>query len=197
MNDQSPLLDPARHWGIMLAAGIFAMLLGAVAIARPMTSSVEIELLVGLILVASGAADFILAIVMRQHEGFWSRLLPAVGAVAIGVFLLRAPLAGLLTITLVLAAYFVFQGTVRIVEAVRARGKKGWVLRLVGGIAAALLGVLVFHGWPVDAAWAIGLLVGLNLVIGGAVTAGIAIAFADVEDTVRDRVQAVDAAMAA
>lgn len=197
MNNQSHIPDPDRHWGFMLGAGIFVMLLGAVAISRPVASSVEIEFLLGLILVAVGSADLILAVMTRRNDGFWRRLLLSVVAVATGVLLLRAPLVGLLSMTLILAAYLTIQGTLRVIDAVQSRGQEHWVIRLVGGLASALLGVLVFHGWPVDAAWAIGLLVGVHLMIGGAVTVAIAVAAANVEDAVRDRVDAIASAMAA
>jgi uncharacterized membrane protein HdeD (DUF308 family) len=96
-------------------------------------------------------------------------LVSAILGIAAGVVLLRYPLSGMLSLTLILTVFFVIEGVASILYALEHKreltGRWGWML--VSGIVDLILASIIFLGLPGTAAWAIGLLVGINMVFGG------------------------------
>ena len=99
-------------------------------------------------------------------------------SIAAGVILIGWPMQGLFTLTIVLTAFFIMEGVASIMFALEHKrelsGRWGWML--TAGIFDLLVAVLIFTGLPGSAAWAIGLLVGINLVFGGSSLIGMALA---------------------
>src|SRR4029077_20869885 len=106
----------------------------------------------------------------RTAPGFWWALISAIIAIAAGVVLLLWPRSGTITLTLVLIAFFVVEGIVTIMYAIEHRnqrtGQRGWML--LSGIIDLILAAIIFAGLPGTAVWALGLLVGINMLFGGA-----------------------------
>jgi uncharacterized membrane protein HdeD (DUF308 family) len=106
---------------------------------------------------------------MRQAPGFWWSLVSAVLAIAAGIVLLMWPLSGIVTLTLILIVFFVVEGIVSIMFALEHKrelsGRWGWML--VSGITDLILAAVVIAGLPGSVAWALGLVVGINMVFGG------------------------------
>ncbi len=96
-------------------------------------------------------------------------LISAIAGIVAGVVLLLWPLSGVLTLTLVLSAFLCVEGVVSIFYALEHRrelsGRGGMLL--FSGVVDLLLAALIFGGLPGSAAWAIGILLGINLVMGG------------------------------
>jgi uncharacterized membrane protein HdeD (DUF308 family) len=96
-------------------------------------------------------------------------LVSAILGIAAGVVLLRYPLSGMFSLTLILTVFFVIEGVASILYALEHKreltGRWGWML--VSGIVDLILASIIFLGLPGTAAWAIGLLVGINMVFGG------------------------------
>jgi uncharacterized membrane protein HdeD (DUF308 family) len=115
---------------------------------------------------------------MRNAPGFWWSLLSAVIGIAAGVVLLMWPVSGAVSLTFVLIAFFVVEGIATIMYAVEHRsqltGRWGWML--ASGIVDLILAGIIFAGLPGTAAWALGLLVGINLLFGGVAMIGMALA---------------------
>jgi uncharacterized membrane protein HdeD (DUF308 family) len=107
---------------------------------------------------------------MRNAPGFWWSLLSAVLGIVVGLLLLARPLGGALSLTLLLIAFFIVEGVVSIMFALDHKrelsGQWGWML--VSGIIDLALAMMIFAGLPSTAAWALGLLVGINMIFGGA-----------------------------
>jgi uncharacterized membrane protein HdeD (DUF308 family) len=100
--------------------------------------------------------------------GFGWSMLSALLAVLLGLILILRPLAGVLTLTMVLIAFFILEGITAIVVAVQHREHlKSWGWVLFSGIIDLLLAYLIWQGWPSSASWAIGLLVGINMIFFG------------------------------
>src|ERR1039458_4324528 len=118
----------------------------------------------------SGVVGLVTTFWMRQAPGFWWSLISAVLGVAVGFVLLASPLSGAFSLTLVLVVFFISAGAAASMFALDHKreltGKWGWML--VSGIVDLVLGAMIFGGLPSTAAWAIGLLVGINMVFGGA-----------------------------
>jgi uncharacterized membrane protein HdeD (DUF308 family) len=151
----------------LLVTGVLALLLGCVSIAVPAIGSVATAIFIGWILiVASGLMMFDAFSV--QHGG--RRLLRALLAVltfAAGFYLVVAPLDGTFTLTVMLVIWFVAIGTARIVIGIAEHGVPGWGLMVASGALAVILGVLIAEQLPESADWAIGLIVGVDLVFAG------------------------------
>ncbi len=157
------------HWGLFLAEGIFLVVLGLVAIVSPPVATVAVELLVGWLILLSGVVGLIATWLTRRAPGFgWSLLSAVVGIVA-GVLLLRWPLSGAFSLTVILTIFLAIEGLTSIFYALDHRRELSgrWTFMLVSGIVDLLLAGLIIAGLPGTAAWAIGLLVGVKLIFGG------------------------------
>ena len=155
------------RWRWFLALGILMIILGILAIGLPGVAALAVDIFLGWLLVVGGIAQGIHAFSARQWQGFIVQLLSAVLYLVAGVLLLAFPLQGVLTLTLVLALLFVMEGLCRALFAVRVRPTSGWGWMLFSGIVAVILGVLIWMQWPSAAAWAIGLLAGMNFLFSG------------------------------
>ena len=94
-------------------------------------------------------------------------MLTAALTILAGICLLVFPLTGALTLTFFLCAWFFTTGTLQLVAWWRLRGSPGAVMLGLNGITSLILGLLIALSLPSSAAWAIGLLVGVNLVFFG------------------------------
>ena len=110
--------------------------------------------------------------------GFWWSLISAALAVGAGIILLAKPVQGTLTLTIVVGAYFLAEGVATIMYALEHRRElsERWSWLLVAGIMDSLIAAIIIAGLPGSALWAIGLLVGINLLFGGASLIGMALA---------------------
>jgi uncharacterized membrane protein HdeD (DUF308 family) len=106
------------------------------------------------------------------------RRLSAVIGIAAGIVLIRWPISGSVSLTLVLIAFFIIEGIVTLMYAFEHRaqlsGRWGWML--ASGIVDLILAGIIFAGLPETATWALGLLVGINLLFGGTAMIGMALA---------------------
>jgi polyhydroxyalkanoate synthesis regulator phasin len=104
------------------------------------------------------------------------------------------PLVGLVTMTLLLAIYFLIDGISEIVAAFKIKPDQGWGWVLFNGIIAVLLGFMIWRQWPVSGAWAIGLLVGIHILMTGwsmiILGSGARRVAGAIEDAVEDAVEA-------
>ncbi len=157
----------SRHWAWAVAVGIVMILLGALAIVYPAITSVGAVILLAIVLLVAGLVQFIHALNIRGWGGFFWHILVALTYAVIGILLLVYPLGGLITLTLLLSIYFVLSGIFKIVLSAVSRHASNWGWMLFSGIVAVVLGVIVFFSWPLSAIWFLGLLVGVDLVIGG------------------------------
>ncbi len=153
--------------GWFLGAGVILILLGAAAIAVPIVASLAIETLFGWILLAGGLIKIVHSFRASNTGKCLLRLLGGVMYLAIGGIFLFYPLQGVLTLTLLLAILFVLEGIIKIAVSLRIRPMLNWGWMLTSGIAAFILAVLIFSGYPGDTTWVLGLLVGINLVFSG------------------------------
>lgn len=164
-----------EHWGWLLALGIVQVVGGAIAIAVPALASLAAVVVFGAALLASAIFQLIHALRTRKWPGSVWYILGGLLYAAAGILVLLFPLGGILTLTAIIATVLIAEGAVRGIVANAMKPKAGWGWWLASGIASVLLGVLLFIGWPATAPWAIGLLLGINLIFSGATNASIAI----------------------
>ncbi|MGA7073221.1 HdeD family acid-resistance protein [Bradyrhizobium sp.] len=167
-----------QHWKAFLFEGILLVIFGLAAMIVPPAASLAVTILLGWLFLISGIAGLALTFWARQMPGFWWSLISAALAVLAGLILLARPAQGTLTLTIVVGAYFLAEGVATIMYALEHRrelsGRWSWLL--VAGLMDLLIAVIIITGLPGSALWAIGLLVGVNLLFGGAALIGVALA---------------------
>ncbi|MBZ0209850.1 MAG: HdeD family acid-resistance protein [Hyphomicrobium sp.] len=154
-------------WGWFLALGIVLIIAGLAAIAFPLVSTIAAKVMLGWLFLIGGVMMIIHAFQAPGWQGFlWELLIGILYAVA-GGYLAFFPLTGLLTLAILLAMLFIAEGVFEVIMAVRVRPHEGWIWLLLSGIAALAVGVIIAMGLPESAVWALGLLVGINLLFSG------------------------------
>ena len=166
------------HWKAFLIEGILLVVLGLAAIVVPPLASLAVTIFLGWMFLISGAAGLALTLWARQLPGFGWSLLSAVLAIGAGLILLVQPATGVLTLTIVVGAYFLAEGVATIMYALEHRRETSarWSWLLFAGIVDLLIAAIIITGLPGSALWAVGLLVGNNLLFGGASLIGMALA---------------------
>jgi uncharacterized membrane protein HdeD (DUF308 family) len=167
-----------EHWKAFLIEGILLVLIGLAAMIVPPLASLTVTIFLGWLFLISGIAGLALTFWARQMPGFWWSLISAVLGIAAGIILLARPVQGTLTLTIVVGAYFLAEGVATIMYALEHRRElsERWSWMLVAGVMDLLVAAVIIAGLPGSAEWAIGLLVGINLVFGGATLIGVALA---------------------
>ncbi len=168
MTMDAEALKKYRTWYMIY--GVVLIALGLFAIAMPNVATLAVELMVGWLLVIGGAFGLIAAFSGGQSTpGFWWSLLVSVLYLLAGIALLWHPVAGVVTLTLILVAYLIAGGIVKAVMSMNLRSvlPKAWGWMLFSALVDIVLAVLILSGWPGSAGWVIGLLVGINLLMTG------------------------------
>ena len=167
-----------EHWKAILIEGILLAVLGLAAMIVPPLASLAVTIFLGWMFLISGIAGLVLTFWARGMPGFWWSLISAVLAIGAGIILLAQPVQGTLTLTIVVGAYFLAEGVATIMYSLEHRRElsERWSWLLVAGIMDLLIAVIIIAGLPGSALWAVGLLVGINLLFGGATLIGVALA---------------------
>ncbi len=156
------------HWILFLIQGILIAALGFLAIGAPLVASVVAVKMAGWLFVISGIIGLASFFTARDVPGSAWSFLTAALAVLAGLYLLRQPLAGMLSLTLMLAAFFAAQGLSYIFAALsHRRVLKSWGWVLLSGIVDLILAAIIVRGWPATSTWVLGLIVGINLLMYG------------------------------
>jgi uncharacterized membrane protein HdeD (DUF308 family) len=159
-----------KHSTAFIVYGVIMIALGMFSIAAPMVATLAVAVTIGWLLLFGGGIGLFATISAGVHApGFWWHLLISAVYFLAGLSLITSPISGAVTLTIVLAAYLVIGGVVRLMMAFGFRsgapGAWGWLL--VSGIVDIVLAVIIVSGLPVTATWVLGLLVGINLLMMG------------------------------
>ena len=167
-----------EHWKAFLFEGILLSVIGLAAMIVPPLASLAITIFLGWMFLVSGIAGLVATYWARNMPGFWWSLISAALAVLAGGILLARPMQGVLTLTIVIGAYFLAEGVATIMYALEHRkelsGRWSWLL--IAGLMDIVIAFFIIAGLPGSAEWAIGLLVGINMLFGGATLIGMALA---------------------
>lgn len=158
------------YWGLFLAEGIVVSILGLAAIIVPPIAGLFATVIFGWLFLITGIVGLVATLRAREAPGFGWSLLSAIVAVIAGGVVLWNPLRGLITLTYVLTAFFIADGILVILLAIAHRrelsGKWEWIM--VNGIIDLILAGIIIFGFPGTLVWTFGLLVGIDLIFGGA-----------------------------
>lgn len=148
-------------WAILL------IIVGFFALALPYEAGIAIAILVAAFVIVAGIAHLAGTFAARSTGGFFWGLLVGGAYLVAGVYLLMHPRLSLVSLTLALAALFLVEGIFHIVTyfQIRSAPGAGWIL--FDGIVTLILAVMIWKSWPASAVWAVGTLVGINLLMSG------------------------------
>jgi len=145
--------------------GILLIVLGVLAVLSPAVAGGAVVSVVGVILIIAGLVQIARALYASGSEKVLTLILGAIAVLA-GIAVVLHPLLGLAFLTLLLAVYFAAEGVWKLVAAFRYRPPAGWLM--ASGLLSLVLAWLIWSQWPLSGLWAVGVLVGLNLVATGA-----------------------------
>ncbi len=167
-----------QHSTLFLVEGIVLVVLGFLAILLPQIASLTVDLLLGWLFLIGGVFGLFTTFWTKPAPGFWWSLISAIVSIVAGLALLIFPRTGIVSLTIVVVAFFLIEGIATIMYAIEHRreliGRWGWML--ASGIITLVLAFLIWAMLPTAAAWVIGLLAGVDMVFGGAAVIGIALA---------------------
>ena len=155
----------STFWSV--AVGILLLVAGLLAIALPPIAGIAASVFFGWLLLFAGVAHLVYAWSERGAGAVLWQVLIGVVYVIAALYMLVLPVAGLVTLTLVLAYYIVVSGIFELVVFTRLRRLRGSAWFLVDGLVSLLLAGLIFFHWPLSSLWFIGTLVGISLLLSG------------------------------
>jgi uncharacterized membrane protein HdeD (DUF308 family) len=164
---RGPAETAKKITGWYIGFAVLFIILGIIAIAEPMLAAIAVALLVGWLLIFGGVAHLVSAFGGGgAGRVFWQVLIGVVYLIG-GFYFLTHPLVGVGTLTLVLAGIILAEGVLEIIAFFKTRTSGGSVWLLINGLITLLLGGLIWFHWPSSSVWAIGILLGVNLLMTG------------------------------
>ncbi len=157
----------AKNRTLIIVEGVLFLLLGILATGLPQISTLSIELIIGWLFIIGGVVQIVRAWQTWHNHG-WAMLLGALVSILVGGMMLAYPIAGIISLTLLLTIFFVIDGISKIYFGFKNSGvtHSGWVI--FSGILSLIIAGIIYSGWPGTAAWVLGLLVGINMIFFGA-----------------------------
>jgi uncharacterized membrane protein HdeD (DUF308 family) len=173
----TPLHSIHDLWGLFLVEGIVMILFGVIAIALPPIAGLAVVILLGWLLIGSGLIGLYSSLKSRHAPGFRWSLLSAIVALVAGAVLFAWPLGGVLSLSLALAAYLLLDGGLSIAMALEHRRHitPKWAWLLFNGVADLVFAGVILLWLPLSAAWALGIIVGIDMLMAGATQIALAL----------------------
>lgn len=159
-----------RHWRLFLIEGLVLIVLGVGAIIVPPLAGVVATVVLGWILLLAGAVGTVTTLRTSGAPGYGWSLFSGLLAIAAGAVLLWSPIQGLISLTYVLIVFFVVDGVAMIFLALAHRRELSgrWEWMMLNGAMDLVLAAIIVAGWPGTMVWALGLLLGIDMLFGGA-----------------------------
>lgn len=168
--------DLRKNWGWLLALGVLFMLLGLAGLLVTAALTLVTVTLLGIFLLFGGGLQLAHAFGHRRWRGTWPHVAIGLLYIAGGILILIDPVLASLTLTVVLAAFILAAGLMRLLLAWQHRGEPGTGMLTLSGLLALLLGIVIIAGWPVSGLTVIGIFVAVEMLFHGVAYAGLAMA---------------------
>lgn len=155
--------------GFLFAEGALLILFGVAAIAFPALAGIATAVLLGWILTATGIAGLVGAFTSKPHVHFLWSLISSGLAIAAGLAIAFHPIAGATVLIIVIAAWLMLDGvsTLMIALDLRRAGRRWWGWLVASAVVDWLFAFMMFFLSPVGGLLAVGVIVGIDLVLGG------------------------------
>lgn len=155
------------HWRLFIFEGIFFILLGFCAFIIPQFFSIFIVIFLGWIMVIGGVTQASRALFLPKAPGFGLWLSLGILQLVVGFLLIADPIAGVLTLTMMLALFFAVEGVIKIYMAWMMRPLPHWDYVLLSGITALVLAFVMLVFWSDTPHWVLGVFLGINMIMLG------------------------------
>lgn len=158
----------SNNWGLFIALGIVLIILGILAVSVSALTTLASVVFLGVLLVISGAIGIADSFKYWWHKwsGFFIHLAIGILYLAAGLMLMRNPLSAAVSLTFILAIFYILLGLFRMVGSIASQMPR-WGWSLFNGIVTLLLGLLILAHWPASSLIIIGLFVGIDLFVSG------------------------------
>jgi uncharacterized membrane protein HdeD (DUF308 family) len=133
----------------------------------PFFAAIAVSVVIGWLIILAGIVHIALAFHTHGAGSVIWKLLVGFAYLCFGAYLLVHPIVGVATLTLLLAALFVIEGILNLVLFFQMRSERGSSWVLIDGVVTLLLGAMIYMQWPWSASWAIGVLVGVSMIMSG------------------------------
>ncbi|MGL4311962.1 MAG: HdeD family acid-resistance protein [Paracoccaceae bacterium] len=156
-----------KNWFLWLIAGIISVIGGFFALTNPLAATLTAELLAGYMFIAVGILTVISAFGDQGWGGRIVSILLGIAILLLGISLVKNPLEGALSLTLLVGILMVVLGIFRLVLGLGARSRNvRWILFLAGGLSL-LLGFMILSNFPQSAAVVLGMFLAIELLSNG------------------------------
>ena len=154
-------------WAGFFVLGILLVILGFAVMIFPVAGTFSVELLFGLVLLFAGLTQIVLAFQAKGWGGFIITLLIGVVYTIVGLVFLFNPFGGAIALTLILGAFLLVEGILKIVLSFKLKALSNWVWIFFEGVITVIIGLFIVLNWPSDSIWVIGLLFGISILFSG------------------------------
>jgi len=158
-------INRAVGWSIALS--VLLIVAGVLAIIVPQASGIAVTILVSWLLVFCGGVHLAYAWQTRHGGGLWWGILLGVIYLLAGGYILLHPLAGLASLTLVLAVCLLLESILEFILAYQLRPLTGSAWLVFDGVITLILAVMIGWTWPSSSMWVLGTLVGISMLFSG------------------------------
>lgn len=164
--DLATVKELKNNWGSYLALGIMLNIVGTLAIIFAFTSTIFSVIYLGSMLVILGVFEAVQSFKIHPISRFILHFFLSTVCAITGLYLIFYPTINAINLTLLLAIFFVVTGILRIIfSAIGHTPHRFWLL--LNGIITLILGLLIWHQWPVSGLWVIGMFLGIDMVFMG------------------------------
>lgn len=170
--------------GYLIAGGIL-MAGGVLAIAFPFFGTLATAIFAGWILVMSGIVEILHALSARGAPAIVLNLLAGLLSLGVGFLIIVDPLAGALSLTLLLGGFLAADGVIRILSAAQIGRVPGQGLVIMNGVSSLVLAAVLLWLLPGASLYALGILLGVDLLVAGATLMLLSSAAGSIENTLR------------
>jgi uncharacterized membrane protein HdeD (DUF308 family) len=166
-------VELARDWGWILAAGVINLVAGIGALFSPTVATVIVLAFISVGLIIVGFVNLMGVCYVEQCYRVATFLSGAI-QLTLGILMATHSVTSLVVLTSIVAALFMVEGIFRSVLALKNQDISGWGMSLASGICAILFSLIVWSAFPRSSAYTLGILVGVNWVLYGALRISLA-----------------------
>jgi uncharacterized membrane protein HdeD (DUF308 family) len=159
------MMRHASLWSVVW--GVLLVLFGMLAVGSPMLAALAVNIFVAWLIILAGIVHLFIAFHSHRASSLVWKALVGAAYVAFGVYLVVHPVLGVVSLTLGLAALFLIEGIFDLVLFFKMRPMPGSACVIFDSIITLLLGLLIGVRWPSSSAWAIGIVVGVSMIVSG------------------------------
>jgi uncharacterized membrane protein HdeD (DUF308 family) len=162
-------IAPLRgKWGWIVALGVVYLVAGVIALGSVVMATVAAVWVVGVMMIIAGVFEVIHSFQIKTWGRFLFWLALGVLYIIAGLIFFENPLFTAIWLTLLLGAALVASGIMRIYLGFNMKGGAPWGWVVASGVITALLGGIILIHWPYSGLYALGIILGVDLVFAGA-----------------------------